>query len=147
MNTKQDIRAGFEILPQAADMRVRVCGRTLKELFRNAVRGMACVVAPSVLESGRGAGRIRHPVAVEAVDINSLLIEFLSEVIAQSDIRGAVFTSVNFRAFGENFLEGEISGAPVQGLSRDIRAVSYHEVDVKKNPVNGLFETTLVFDI
>lgn len=138
---------GFEILPHTADMRMRVWGKTIKDLFRNALTGMAFYLAPEIEAMAQGGKKVKQAIRVEAVDINSLLIEFLSEAIAQSDIQNVIFTAATFQEFGENFLQGEISGVAVEGFEKDIKAVSYHEVDIKKNPETGLFETVLVFDI
>lgn len=142
-----EIKDGFEILPHTADMRMRVWGKTLKDLFRAALRGVAFYLKPAALELKERSAKIKEKIKVETVDINSLLIEFLSEVVAQSDIHNVIFISASFKKFGENFLEGEISGVKVDGFEKDIKAVSYHEVDIRKNPETGLYETMLVFDI
>lgn len=137
----------FEILPHTADMRMRAWGKTLEELFRNALRGMASCLKAEVLELPKKEFKEQKEIKIEAVDIHSLLIEFLSEAIAQIDILNTVFTDVSFKKFGENFLEGELHGVKVDGFEKDIKAVSYHEVDIKKNPETGVYETILVFDI
>jgi len=90
---------------------------------------------------------VKQKIKVEAVDLNSLLVEFLSEAIAQADLRSTIFTSVTFKKFGENFLEGVISGAKVDGFDKDIKSISHQEVNVVKNPASGFYETVLVFDI
>lgn len=143
----QETTNSFQILPHTADMRMKVWGKTLQELFKNALCGMAFYLKPEVLQLAKKVKHLKQQIRVEAVDINSLLVEFLSEVIAQSDINNVVFTSVSFQEFGENFLEGILSGSNVERFEKDIKAVSYHEVDVKKNPETGFFETMLVFDI
>ena len=135
---------GFEILPHTADTRMRVWGKKLEELFRNALRGVAYYLKPVSLDL---AGKIKQKVKVEAADISSLLVEFLSEVIAQSDVHNAIFTKVTFKKFGDNFLEAVLTGAKVDGFDKEIKAVSYHEVNIKKNPETGMYETVLVFDI
>lgn len=140
---------GFEILPHTADMRMRVRGKTLKDLFRNALRAVALYLRQDSEELGKLKEKTvtKLPIKIEAVDLNSLLIEFLSEVVAQSDIHNVIFTEVNFKKFGENFLEGRLAGLKVDGFEKDIKAISYHEVDIKKNPETGMYETLLVFDI
>lgn len=135
---------GFEILPHTVDTKMRVWGKKLEELFRNALRGVAYYLKPAPLDL---AGKIKQKVKVEAADISSLLVEFLSEVVAQSDTHNAIFTKVTFRKFGDNFLEGVLTGAKIDGFDKEIKAVSYQEVNIKKNPETGLYETILVFDI
>lgn len=135
---------GFEILPHTADMRIKVWAETLEELFRNALKGVAFYLKPEALGL---AAKVKQKIKVEAIDINSLVVEFLSEAISLSDIHNAIFTDAVFKKFGENFLEGELCGVKVDGFDKDIKAVSYHEVDIKKNPETGFYETVLVFDI
>ena len=138
---------GFEFLPHTADVRLRVRGKTVKELFANALAGVAFYLAPNADPSVRGGAKVTQTVRAEAPDLNSLLIEFLSQIIAQSDIHDAVFHIITFKEFGENFMEGEIAGVKTHGFEKDIKAISYHEVDIKRNPESGLFETVLVLDI
>jgi len=139
--------SGFEILPHTVDMRMRVWGKTLKDLFRGALEGVASYLKPDFFSLVKRIPRTRKAISAEAVDINSLLVAFLSEVVAQSDIHNMVFTGATFKELGENFLEGELLGVPVDEFEHDIKAVSYHEVDIKKNPETGFYETMLVFDI
>lgn len=146
MRTVKDIKNGFEFLPHTADTRMRVWGRTLKELFRNALLGLVFYIKPDVLKSS-GKPSEKQKIKIEAVDITSLLVEFLSQVVALSDIHNSVFTKIVFRELGDNFLEGEIQGIAVGGFDKEIKAVSYHEVDVRKDSQTGLYETMLVFDI
>ena len=137
---------GFEILPPAADLKTRVHGSTVQELFRHALSGAAFLVSPDAFKQVKSGRKILAELAVEAVDINSLLIEFLSRAIARAEAEGAVFTDAAFRAFGENFLEAELSGVDAGNAVHEIRGVSYEEVDIKKNPATGFFETVLVFE-
>jgi len=141
------ITQGFELLPHAADTRFKACGKTLKELFHNAVAGVAAFMKPGAALLSRRVRKEKQPIKVHALDMNMLLIEFLSEIVAQSDIHGKVYTDVVFKSFGENFLEGEIAGIKTDSFDREIKAISYDEVDIKKNPDTGLYETLLVFDV
>lgn len=134
---------GFEILPHTADMRIKVWGHTLEELFENALRAAAFYLKPDASSKSK----IKRTLKINSVDINSLLVDFLSEAITLSDINNAVFGEVKFEKLGENFLEGELHGVKVDGFDKDIKAVSYHEVDIKKNPETGMYETVLVFDV
>ncbi len=137
----------FEVVPHAADMRIRVWGKTLRDLFRNSLCAMGSYVKPDMLSVVNKQRRERIPFVIQAVDVNSLFIEFLSETLAQADIHNVLFTNALFKKFGENFLEGELLGVKVKGFDKDIKAVSYHEIDIKRNQDTGMYETTLVFDI
>src|SRR3989338_4605410 len=137
---------GFEILEHTADLRIKAWGKTKEELFKNALRGMAYVQ--------KEEARITKKVQVKSTDMTALLIDFLSEVLTQSQINRVVFFDANFKAFsdtpsadsGQVELEAEIEGIKVDEFDEDIKAVTYHEAEVKQNP-EGVYETKIVFDI
>ena len=137
----------FEIVPQDRDTHLLVRGRTVQELFRNALAGMASFVAPDAGAMSSSGKKIKREITVHAVYISSLLVEFISQILAEQDTHGAVFTQGVFRTFGENFLHAEVTGTSVEEPAAEICAVSYADVDVKKNPDTGLFETTLIFEM
>ncbi|MDP3769467.1 MAG: archease [Candidatus Sungbacteria bacterium] len=141
-----DKTQGFELLPHVADIHMRAWGKTIKELFCNALQGTASLMQPSLSHTAV-VKKEKQGIRVDAVDINSLLVEFLSKVTALSDIHNMVFTHITFKTLGDNFLEAELSGTHIDGFEKEIKAVSYHEVDIKRNSESGLYETTLVFDI
>ena len=144
----------FEILPHTADVRLKVFGKTKEELFKNAMLGMAKILAKSPkskLKIKNFPPKADQPLVeklkIKSPDINSLLVDFLSEVLYQSQINHAVFKEVNFSNFKETELEAEISGFKIGEFDNDIKAVTYHELEIKKSPAKGFFETIIVFDI
>ncbi|MFN7088600.1 MAG: archease [Candidatus Paceibacteria bacterium] len=144
----------FEILEHTADLRLKVFGSSPMELFRNALYAMAYVQKPEVLEQttvGRLIGHLRgrgvtEDVSIESMDYNTLLVDFLSEVLSHSDAHNAVFFDIKFNEFSELKAEGKIYGVKVDEFKEDIKAVTYHEVDVKEVEP-GKWESLLVFDI
>lgn len=133
------------MITDTPDVRMRIRGRTMEELFRNALHGVASYMSPGPIKT-RG-GRIAEAIMVRAVDINSLLVTFLSEALARAEGRDALFTTATFRAFGEDFLEAELAGIAMDDRMRDVRAISYQDVDIKKSPETGFFETDLILEL
>ena len=140
-------RPGFQLMTDAEKIRINEWGKTVNELFCNSLRGMAATMQPTILTAGEKAKKVKQFLRVEAVDLNTLLVEFLSEVIGRSDIHNLIFTNVTFKHIGENFLEAELSGVSSDGPEQEIKSVSYHDVDIKRNQTSGLYETTLEFDV
>ena len=130
-------------------IRINAWGKTVNELFRNSLRGMATLMNPTIFTARDGARKTAKPqrMRVEAIDLNTLLVEFLSQVIGLSDIHNLIFTNVTFKSMGENFLEAELSGVSADMLEHEVKSVSYQEVDIKRNRESGLYETTLEFDV
>ena len=143
----------FEVLEQAADLRFKIFGSSPKEIFKNAVYAMGYAQKPEIVEQGAvGAliGRLRgrrvsEDFLIESMDYNTLLVDFLSEILSRSDAHNAVFFDVKFSEFSELKIGGRIYGIKVDDFSKNIKAVVYHEVDVKENEP-GEWESSLVFD-
>ncbi|MCK6462640.1 MAG: archease [Candidatus Pacebacteria bacterium] len=132
----------YEILSHTADLRLKIQASSLKELF-----GEALLAVADVLSEKRKTGKpIIRKVSVSAQDKTSLLVDFLNEVLAMSQINKEVYTKVNFLDFSETRLEAEIEGFKVGGFDEDIKAITYHEAEIKQNK-ESQWETVLVFDI
>ena len=140
------MKKGFEFISETAGVRMRAWGKTLQELFCNSLSGMASCVKSGILETKKKEQTVVQNIRVEAVDIASLLVEFLSSAVAHADAHTAVFVGATFNHFGENFLEGTLRGIPVEQFDTGIKAVSYRDVNVAKNLETGMYETVLVFE-
>lgn len=144
----------FEILEHTADLRVKVFGSSPRELFKNALSAMSFTQKPEVFKQskvGKIIGKLRgrqlsEAISVESMDYNTLLVDFLSEVLSRSDSLNSVFFDIKFDNFSETELEGQVKGVRVDSFDEDIKAVTYHEVDIKEIEP-GKWESLLVFDI
>ena len=135
----------FEFLPHTADIRMKIQAATLPQLFEAGMKGMSQVLKedPCAEEHTQGVKKI---ITVSAQDRTCLLIDFLSEVLSFSYTEKAVFCELVLLEFSEHLLSAEISGTHISSFSEEIKAVTYHEAEVKQN-VSGLWETIIVFDI
>ncbi|MCH7882833.1 archease [Patescibacteria group bacterium] len=133
---------GYEVIGHTADIRLKVWGLTEKELFRDALLGMMNLIKPL----GRGMSKSRRVVKIEAGDQTALLVDFLNEALYQSHTKKEIYDEVKFNQLTDKNLEAELIGFPVDEFDEDIKAVTYHEAEIKKRP-DGQFETTLIFDI
>lgn len=131
----------FEVLQHTADVRLHVEAPTLEELFRDAMRGMYAVMRPN----GDGPA-IRRTIRVEdSADLTSLLVDFLNEVLHRAHVGREWFTDVTFTRLDETNAEAEVSGTAPASFEEDVKAVTYHEANVRR--AGETWETTLVFDI
>jgi SHS2 domain-containing protein len=132
----------FEILEHTADVRIKAFGSSKEELLKNALAGMASIQKKDALNKKTA---VSSPIFVESIDLNALLVDFLSEVLSLSDSNQEVYTAVEFREFSDTLIDAELKGVKIDHFDEDIKAVTYHGADVKK--VNGKLEVTIVFDI
>jgi SHS2 domain-containing protein len=131
----------FEIIEHTADVRFRIFGRDLKEIFENAVWVLAWVAVgepPKKLP-------LRERIEISAPDENILLGDFLNEILAKTQIKKAVFPRLEIIELCKTRVVAQILGAPTPSFREDIKAVTYHELKIKKS--RGRLETNLIFDI
>ncbi len=144
----------FEVLEEGASIKLKVFGSSPKELFQNALQAMAYVQKPEVLAQtavGKLIGvvrgrRVSEDVFFKSMDYSTLLVDFLTDVLSRSDNHNAVFFDGRFKELSELKAAGRIYGVKVADFDKNIKAVSFHEVEVKEvGP--GKWEGILVFDV
>ncbi|HLE25676.1 MAG TPA: archease [Thermodesulfobacteriota bacterium] len=133
----------YKILEHTADIRMIVQADSLEKLFSEAVYGMMKIIEPKV---NNIKAAIQRTIALEAVDSTALLIDFLNEVLLATHIHKEVYNEVIFKSLSEHSIEATLRGFIASSLGEDIKAVTYHEADVKKKN-DGTWETMLIFDI
>lgn len=133
----------YQVLEHTADVRLFVEGRTLEELFREALRGMMEILKPEKKKGGLGSLR---KIEIEAGSPTALLVDFLNETLWLAHTHREAFTRAEFGAISESRLEATLLGSPVNSFGEDIKAVTYHEAAIRENQAGNL-ETILVFDI
>lgn len=136
---------GYEVIGHTADIRLKVWGLTEEELFRDALLGMMHIIKMQN-SKGKNQNLSKRTIKIEAEDQTALLVDFLNEALYQSHTNKEVYNEVKFNQLIDKNLEAELIGFPVRGFEEDIKAVTYHEAEIKKRP-DGQFETTLIFDI
>jgi len=133
----------YTLIDHTADIRLHVEASTIQELFQVALEGMSQIIAPHTCQQ-QFPNHI--PITITSSDTTTLLIDFLSEVLTQTTITKIIFCSVTITHLTPTSITGTIHGHSVSGAHEDIKAVTYHEADVRKNDNNN-YETTIVFDI
>jgi len=133
----------YSLIDHTADIRLRIEGSTIQELFQAALEGMSQIIVPHKCKQ-----QFTHhvPISVTSDDTTTLLIDFLSKVLTQAVIAKIIFCSVTITQLTSTSIIGTLHGHSVTSFHEDIKAVTYHEADVKKNDNNN-YETTIVFDI
>ena len=120
---------------------MRVSGSSLNDLFSEALRGLMDVVKPEGIQKTGGAAEIH----ITAPDTTALLVDFLNEVLTRCHIRQEIYSSATFRTLTVTALDADLRGFRVAGFGEDVKAVTYHEADVRESA--GNWSTTLVFDV
>lgn len=131
----------YEILEYTTDLKVRASGETKEELFLNMMIGMFRGARVETKDQDKVAREIK----VESIDEPSLLVDFLSEVLSLSDINNEAYFKVEFSKLTNKELQGKIFGQPIEKIGLEIKAVTYHGIEIKK--VGDTWEAIILFDI
>jgi len=122
----------FEVLEHPADVGFRAFGADAAELFANAALAMLSIAGdPAAAEP-----RHEYPLAAESGDRESLMFDWLSEVLFWSDGRRIAF---------HDFRVAELTGTAIRAVGRGepcdperhrarliVKAVTYHQLKVER---------------
>jgi len=138
------IGPGYETFEHEADIGIRGYGTTVEEAFANAARALFSVmvnidaVVPQTLRT----------VAVEALDRELLLVEWLNALLSLADIERMVFSRFSVAIEGDR-LRGTAWG---EGLDRDrhepaveVKGATYHQLRVEQ--AEGCYVAQCVVDV
>lgn len=132
----------FEVVEHTADWALRVRGRDLAGLLVHAAQGMSTLLVGDLtavpLETERA-------VVLDAYDAETLLVDWLSELAFWAEMEQLVFREFTVTAVTPTHLEATARGGPVAEIEKHIKAVTYHNLEIKTIP-DGL-EVTIVFDV
>ena len=132
----------FEEIEHTADNAIRIFGANLQVLFISAAQGMAGLMVGNVAEVST---EVEKSVELDAIDAESLLVEWLSELAFWAETEMLVFTQFEIKNLTATHLQANICGGKVSVLEKHIKAVTYHNLKIIKTP-QGM-ETTIVFDV
>lgn len=140
----------FKILPHAADLKIQAYGENKRELFENAMIGM--------LEGARYRAKLKtksekQKISIKSMDLLSLLVDFLSEILYLVETRKEVYQKVEFKKFsdpstgsGKAEIEAQLTGKELKRMGIHIKAVTYHDLDIHQEK-DGSLRATILFDI
>jgi SHS2 domain-containing protein len=125
----------FEFLSHTADVKIRVYGKNVKEIINNSLLALKGFWKPKLTKT-----KVEKEIEVESNSEVNLLIDFLSEVLAETYIEKAIFVKFEPQELASYFLSGKIIGYKFTSLSKDIKAITYHQAIFKKINEKYIFE-------
>jgi SHS2 domain-containing protein len=124
----------FEILEHTADIGFRVQGRTLAELFEGAAQALVSIA----VEIEDITPRQAYPLTAEGEDYESLLVNWLSEVLYWLDGKRVAMRRFQVSELSPCRVSGQGIGEPRQaarpGAKLIVKGVTYHQLKVVEEP-------------
>jgi len=138
----------FEILEHTADIGIAAYGKTKREVFINAAKGMYNIIT----EDKRGFNEnFSHSIKLRAENLEGLLVVWLSELLYLSETKLVVFNRFEIEELSDYQLTGKVFGKRIDQsghkIKREIKAVTYHRLEIKKDNESGLWRAQVIFDI
>lgn len=141
----------FKILEHTADLKIKVWGKDLPELFKNAADAMFDAMSgKSEIRNSKHETNYKFQIKnlkLTAQDHESLLVNFLNELLYLSDVnnQGYRIKDIGFRKNKEFELKAELIPYPLPPLEIEIKGATYHNLKIEKK--TGLYLTIILFDI
>ena len=133
---------GFEEVEHTADRALRIFGINLKELMISAAQGMTQLM---VGDASKISTEIEKSIKLQAIDAESLLVEWLSELAYWAETEMLIFKKFRITDVSATRLQATVLGGKAAELEKHIKAVTYHNLEIIQTP-QGL-EVTIVFDV
>jgi len=132
----------YKNLPHPADIRLEIIASCKEDIFRGALEGMAYIIQPNISQK---SVLKKEQIEIHSLDINALLVDFLNEVLAKSDIHNSIFYNIKIEKLTDNSIKGMIEGRNVKEFSKEIKAATYHGLEIKENKRE--WKVVVLFDI
>lgn len=133
----------FRELDHTADLAIEVWGEDLASLLAHAaeaVFAMEGLPAPDA-----DAERVAHEVTVCAPDRETLLVDWLNELLFLSETLGEMYAAFTVRLTGESGLTAMVEGYKAYPTKRRIKAATFYDLRVECEP--GRCVARIVFDV
>jgi len=133
----------FEEISHTADVKIRARANTLEALFSETFNALM-----QVMYGANRRGGILREIRIESPDNESLLADFLSEVLFVSEVEGLVFLSARISINGSR-LTAELIGEPFEPLRHcggsEVKGISYSGLSITHD-ANG-YMLDIIFDV
>lgn len=138
----------FEILEHTADIGIAAYGKTKREVFINAAKGMFEIIAG---ENKNLKENFYDKIKLEADNLEGLLFAWLNELLYIGETRLVILNKFQIKELSDFQIKAEIGGTkinpPSVKIEKEIKAVTYHRLEIKKDGESGLWKAQIIFDI
>ncbi len=129
----------WQEIEHTADLALHLWAADLPDLFATAAQGMLALfveVDDKQLET--------RTLTLTALDVETLLIDWLNELLYFVEVQGIAFTMFEFTELTPTVLTATLRGGPVRAYSGYVKAATFHDLAVLATPAG--YETEIVFD-
>jgi SHS2 domain-containing protein len=131
---------GYEVIEHTADIGLRVWGPSLEDVFAE-----AAVALVAAMGTASGGQAVTEEVVLDAPDVDSLFVDWLSEILFLFEAREIVPAGVRVRIDRQTWrLEASVDGTKAGDFVQEgptVKAITYHALEVSEH------EATVYLDV
>ena len=134
----------YEELGHTSEIGLRLEADTAEGLFICAAQAMFQLIQPDAVTASNAIKR--HQITLSANDPESLLVDWLSELLYLYETTGLIFHRYHINSWEPTIIDATVSGnKPDQRPVMHIKAVTYHQLQVVQMP--DKWQARVFFDI
>ena len=138
----------FEIIGHTADIGLIAYGKNKEEVFINAAKGMFEIIVGGTKNLKEN---FYDKIKLEADDLEGLLFAWLNELLYIGETRLVILNKFQIKQLSDFQIKAEVGGMkinpPSVKIKKEIKAVTYHRLEIKKDEESGLWRAQVIFDI
>jgi protein archease len=124
------------------ELELRLQAADLASLLEEAARALAEIMAE---DAGGSPTRASEHVELSASDRESLLVDWLNEIVYRTEVNKCVYGDVHVDRANDKHLEATLRGRDTSSPRTSVKAATWHRLRVHETPA-GL-EATVVLDV
>lgn len=130
----------YEEIDHTADWAFRAYGSTLIELFENAAYALFALEGALDAQS-----TLLREIQVQGIDREALMVNWLNELLFQQETKHETYQKFKVTTLTDTDLTATIDGALTQPLTKFIKAVTYHDLEIQETEAG--WQATIVVDV
>ena len=135
----------YQPIDHTGDLGMLVFGADLHELFAHAAWGLCDLMT----DAERVEPRLSRDLAVEAIDLEDLMVRWLGELLYAYDTDRFLTVNAVFHTLEPTRLHATLRGEPFDAerhpIDTEIKAVTYHQIAVERRDTG--WQARVIFDL
>lgn len=132
----------YKIIDHEADVGFEIYGKTLEDLYKNAVEALfSLIIEPGERRPEKGK-------RFDLTDDQGLLIAFLNELLYLWDMEGFIPKDLSLKIESKKLtgtVIGGIYNPSRDKIKREVKAVTYHKFSIEET--NDMLKATIIVDV
>lgn len=138
----------FEIIEHTADIGLIAYGKNREQVFINTAKGMFEIIAGGTKNLKEN---FYDKIKLEADNLEGLLFAWLNELLYIGETRLVILNKFKIKELSDFQIKAEVEGMkinpPSVKIEKEIKAATYHHLEIKKDEESGLWSAQIIFDI